>query len=679
MTAAGTRHRVAQLFGALGFLAMVSLLGLLTWKLTPPEGPPLSRPRRGLARAQMPEDANLVLITIEGLRVDRLGSYGDAPLSPTPYLDRLMGEAFRFEQATTPVPLSFPSHAALMTGISPIHRQELVQMGGTLPDGRATLAEILKSSGFRTAAFVGSSAVGRAAGLARGFDRFDEPRAGDRPATIRFLAERPAAEVIGAARDWLDDNFRGRFFLWVELADPLPPHPAVAPRPLLRARPPYDAEVEQADAEIGRLLARLSSLGVMGHTLVAVVAVHGVGLGEHGETGAGFQLYDTTVRVPMALRLPGAVARDRSIPEQVRLFDLMPTLLDLLRLAAPEAPDGVSLVPLLDPGGEIPPLPVIAQASAAEEFLGAAAVRSIRAGGYKLIEGRGDELYDLRRDRSEARNLAPSEQARVAELHHDLEAAWPAGPGSTEESPAALILPAATLLQAAPLLEEGIVALRGNDPARARRALEDARRLVEGRGRPAPPALLALIGAAVRLQGRPSEALRLDEDALGALDGKTPPLVALLQSEIGACRRLEGELPAALVAYRAAVAARPHDVDDRCALAEVFIESGQANEAIEELRAGLARAPGQPQLLAVLGRALIATGEPQAAVGPLLEAVRNAPWLNRPWFDLAQVYEALGRPAEAARTYQYFLTHEPESENPLRTEAAGRLRVLQPG
>lgn len=682
MTAATARHRVAQLLGALGFLAMVALLGLLTWKLTPPEGPPLARPRRALARAQMPEDANLVLITIEGLRVDRLGSYGDAPLSPTPYLDRLMGESFRFEQATTPVPLSFPSHAALMTGISPVNRRELVQMGGTLPDGRATLAEILKSSGFRTAAFVGSSAVGRATGLARGFDRFDEPRAGDRPATVRFLAERPAAEVVGAARDWLDDNFRGRFFLWVELADPLPPHPVVTPRPLTRARPPYDAEVEQADAEIGRLLARLTSLGVMGHTLVAVVAVHGVGLGEHGEVGAGIQLYDTTVRVPMALRLPGAVAHDRSIPEQVRLFDLMPTFLDLLRLAAPEAPDGVSLVPLLDPGGELRPLRVIAEAPAGEEFLGASAVRSIRAGGYKLIEGRGDELYDLRRDRGEARNLAPSEQARVAELRHDLEAAWPAGPAEPAgagEAPVAPRLPDATLLQAAPLLEEGIVALRGNDPARARRALEDARRLVEGRGRTAPPALLALIGAAVRLQGRPSEALRLDEDALGALDGDASPLLAPLQSEIGACRRLDGELPAALVAYRAAVAARPHDVDDRCALAEVLIESDQAKEAIEELRAGLARAPAQPQLLAVLGRALIAMGEPQAAVGPLLEAVRNAPWLSRPWFDLAQGYEALGRTAEAARTYQYFLTHEPDGENPLRTEAAGRLRALQPG
>jgi tetratricopeptide (TPR) repeat protein len=379
------------------------------------------------------------------------------------------------------------------------------------------------------------------------------------------------------------------------------------------------------------------------------------------------------------------VAHDRSIPEQVRLFDMMPTLLDLLRLAAPEAPDGVSLVPLLDPGGELQSLPVIAEASTAQEFLGAPAVRSIRVGGYKLIEGRGEELYDLRRDRGEARNLAPSEQARVAELHHDLEAAWPAGPAgaggseSAEESPATPPLPQATLLQAAPLLEEGIVALRGNDPARARRALEDARRLVEGRGRPAPPALLALIGAAVRLQGRPSEALRLDEDALGALDGNAAPLLAPLQSEIGACRRLDGELPAALVAYRAAVAARPHDVDDRCALAEVLIETGQAKEAIEELRAGLARAPAQPQLLAVLGRALIAMGEPQAAVGPLLEAVRNAPWLSRPWFDLAQGYEALGRPAEAARTYQYFLTHEPEGENPLRTEAAGRLRALQPG
>ena len=687
---AAARMRLVQAGGIAAFLFVSGLLGLLAWRLTPPGGPPIQRPRPGLVRSQVPEEASLVLITIDGLRTDRLGSYGEAPLSPTPHLDRVVSEGFRFEQAISQAPASFPSHAALLTGFSPVGREGLLAIGGTLPPERVTLAEILRSSGFRTAAFVGSSAVGRATGLARGFDRFDAPHASDRPATARFLAERPASEVIGAARAWLDENFRARFFLWVQVADPLPPHPPVPPRPLGRPRDPYDAEVEETDAEIGRLLARLSSLGVLGHTLVAVVSSHGLGLGEHGEASAGLGLYDEIVRVPMALRLPGVGARDRSIPEQVRLIDLAPTLLDLLRLAAPEPPDGVSLVPLLDPGGEGQPLPAASASLARRELLGAAPALSLRTGGWKLIEGEGEELYDLRRDAKETRNLASAQRGRVEELRRALAAIDPqfAAPGRAGSPPAAA--------GAVPLLEEGIAALRTGDAARARRSLEDLRSLLRGGapGRAEPPALLALLGAALRLQGRTGEALALYEEALAATmpapsvdpavapapaaEAAPSPLAGLLQAEIGACRRREGHLQAAVVAYRAAVAARPDDTEERQALGDLLTDMGLADEAIAELRAAMARTPADPSIQAVMGRAYLSAGQPSAALLPLQDALRSAPWLARPWFDLGQAYEALDRPEEARRAYQDFLVRV-RQDDPLRSQAGDRLRALQPG
>jgi arylsulfatase A-like enzyme/Flp pilus assembly protein TadD len=686
---AARRARLLQLFVGASLVVVTTLLGFLIWRLTPPEERRLQRPKRGVARGAMPEDACLVLITIDGLRADRLGSYGDAPLSPSSQIDRLASEGFRFEQAITPAPASFPAHAAILSGFSPVGRPDLLEPGAVLPPGRATLAEILKASGFTTAAFVGSAGVGRASGLARGFDRFDEPRAAERPATLRWLVTRPAGDVIEAARGWLDENFRHRFFLWIQLADPAAPRPP-AGRPG-RRRDPYDVELEITDAEIGRLLSRLASLGVMGHTIVVIAGSHGAGLGEHGEPGAGLALYDTTLRVPLILRLPGVSARDRSIPEQVRLQDVAPTVLDLLRLAAPETPEGVSLVPLLDPGGTVPPLAAVAATAWPRVFLGAPTRFALRAGGWKLIEGAAPELYDLRRDPSEAGDLARTQTARVGQMLHELGAALsPGGPDSAEASaqpgaPATGDRSRASGVAATPadtsLLDEGLSALRQGDGARARRAIEDLTRAVAA-DRPAPAGLLALLGAALRLQGRIPEALAAYESALAANEdasgtGGGSPLSGLLQSEIGACGRLQGRPEAALASYREAVAARPDDMDDRLTLADLLVESGSPDAAVDELRAALARAPDESNLLAGLGRAYLAAGQPAAAILPLQDALRVSPVMTRPWFDLGRAYEALGRPADALRAYQDFQARVPEPRDALFEQAAARVRALQ--
>jgi len=251
-----------------------------------------------------------------------------------------------------------------------------------------------------------------------------------------------------------------------------------------------------------------------------------------------------------------------------------------------------------------------------------------------------------------------------------------------------------------PLLEEGLAALRAGDGARARRALEDLKALLQaGAGRPAPPALLALQGAALRMQDRTAEALALYEQALadvqagralvgadfepaGGLSGAgiaPTSLAGLLQAEIGACRRRERQPEAAVVAYRAAVAARPDDTDGRLALADLLTDIGLPDEAISELRAALARVPADPAILAVMGRAHLAAGQPSAAILPLQDALRTAPWLVRPWYDLGQAYEALERPEDARRAYQDFLVRAQQPDDPLRALAGERLRELQQG
>jgi arylsulfatase A-like enzyme/Flp pilus assembly protein TadD len=700
-----SRARAALILGWLAMVAVAALFGALAWRLTPLEGSTLKRAKRGVDGGGIPENPSLVLITVDGLRVNRLGSYGDAPLSPTPHLDRLAAEGFRFEQATTPVPETFPAHCALMTGASPLATPRLLRPGAALPSDTATLAEILHASGYQTAAFVGAAAVGRATGLARGFDRFDEPRAGDRPATVRWLAERPAGDVLDAARAWLDDHFRARFFLWVQLSDPTPPHPADPPR-TLRHREPYDAEVESADAGIGRLLQRLASLGVASRTIVAIAGSHGAGLGEHGEHGNGVGLYDATLRVPMLLRVPGLTVRDRSIPEPVRLFDLAPTLLDLLKLRAPRPMEGTSLLALLDPEGTAPPLPARSEAVLSSNWIGGEASVALRAGGFKLIRGTSLELYDLRRDPGETRNLALVQNEKVAELAR----LWP----EAFEAPRAVA--EATPAGATALLEEALAALRWAEAPRAWRALEDLRALLaRGADGPLPPGLLALQGGALRMQGQIRPALDLYEKAierLGAVEmtavathGDAPvgpaapsaagasgiaataraatpepesidPLRGLLLAEVGACRRLLGDGPAAVEAYRQAAEVRPDDVENRLALAEALLEAGRSEEAIDELRASLSRAPGEPDLLAGLGRAQVAAGQADAGLRSLQEAIRAAPWLHRPWLDLGGAYEALGRVDDARRAYQDVQART-DPDDPLHRQAAERERALR--
>jgi arylsulfatase A-like enzyme/Flp pilus assembly protein TadD len=676
MTRGAVRMRLGQVGGVTALLFVVLLLAVLGWRLTPPEGP-AHRSRLRLPRHHNPAEANLVLITLDGLRVDRVGVYG-APLpSPTANLDRLSREAYRFEQAITSSPCSLPAHAALLTG-QPATLPGVSPLAALLPADRPTMATILKAAGFRTAAFVGSGAVGRWTGLAQGFDTFDEPE-GAMPDPIRALEGRPARAVVDAARRWIDDNYRRRFFVWLQIADVGDPRHAPAEFER-RFRDPYDARVASTDAEVGRFLDRLASLGVLGDTVVAVVAAHGAGLGDHGEQGSGAYLYDSTVQVPWLLRVPESEARDRSIPEQVRLLDLLPTLLELLGVESPPLA-GVSLVPLLDPGGSLPPLPALSATNEIETFLGGPPLRALRREGWKLIEGGGDAIYDLRRDPGELHDLSASLPQRVAELR----TALPSGGSEPQAGPSASRLPDPSQIE---LLESALLALRAGDGGRAERSLRrlDALTGVSAvYGPDGPPALLSLLGAALRLQGRPEEAAPIYAKAIAALvratqNGATADggLEGLLRSDRGACLRLIGDRDGALQDYRQAITLLPEDARSRDALADLYLEAGKTDDAITEYRAALARAPGDATILAGLGRAYLATDDVAAARSLLQEALRSGPAPPRAYFDLGRACEGMQRGREAADAYREYLQRAPPDAAD-RAAAAERLRRLEPG
>ena len=363
---------------------------------------------------------SIVLVTIDTLRADRLGAYGGKAV--TPFLDILAREGALFENVFAQSPLTLPSHASILTGTYPTYHGVRDNGRFQLSQDQETLAEILKSSGYQTGAFVGAFPVDSRFGLAQGFDFYDDSMGRSR-SRVSF-PERPASEVVGSARKWIAGREGSLYFAWVHLFDPHAPYRPPDPFPA-----GYEGEVAYVDATVKELLAAVSD-----ETIVAVTADHGEGLGEHGESTHSLFVYDSTLRVPLLLRGPG-IAAGTVVEEIARSIDLVPTILDLIGMKGrcPRC-QGRSLAPALE-GAELPQEPSYAETYFPRLNLGWSELRSLRLGGWKYIEAPEPELYEVATDPGETRNLASENPEKLRELAAELERLEDAtaGTGSTEQ------------------------------------------------------------------------------------------------------------------------------------------------------------------------------------------------------------------------------------------------------
>lgn len=371
---------------------------------------------------------NLLLLTLDTTRADALGSYGETP-SKTPRLDALAAESLRFTQAITTAPYTGPAHASMLSGLVPPRHGLRDFLGQSLPGSVDTLAEILRRAGYETAAFLSAYVLDPRYGLNQGFDTYESvapPRRG------RRFSRRPGGVTAGLAEDWL----RGRsgdapFFLWIHLFDPHHPYEAppafraplpADPRAAVRQR--YLEEVRYMDSVLGGIFDSLAALGLWDDLIVVAVGDHGEMLGERGLAPGTHSpvLYDTTLRVPLLLRAPGRVepgVEDR----QVSVVDVFPTLLGLAGQPVPPGIDGMRL----DVPEASRPRAAYSEtlyASFPERAAPGEELASLRYAGWKLLMGPDrEELYDLRADPQESRNLASSQPDRVASLSSRLRAA----------------------------------------------------------------------------------------------------------------------------------------------------------------------------------------------------------------------------------------------------------------
>jgi arylsulfatase A-like enzyme/Tfp pilus assembly protein PilF len=349
------------------------------------------------------KDLNLLIITVDTLRADHVGIYGYKKIN-TPNIDNLGEKGVIFTQAFCHVPLTLPSHCSLFTGTLPVFHG-VRDNGYRLPSFNITLAEIIKRKGYQTAAFVGAFPLDSRFGLNKGFDVYDDLYGSKNLIRDLSFIERRAEGVNKKAIEWITRNKNSRFFVWVHYFDPHTPYEPPPPFKHEYIGREYDGEIAYTDHSIGKLLDKLNELKLVEKTLIVLTSDHGEGLGDHNEMTHGIFIYDSTLRVPLIFYNPALFPKSRIVSEQVGLIDVMPTILDLMGLPRSPKIQGKSFRPSLLKEKSNSNDYCYIESVAAMMDRNWAPLQGVRTGDWKYIDAPLPELYDLKSDPKEKKNI----------------------------------------------------------------------------------------------------------------------------------------------------------------------------------------------------------------------------------------------------------------------------------
>ncbi|MCI0621475.1 MAG: tetratricopeptide repeat protein [Acidobacteria bacterium] len=368
---------------------------------------------------RLPTFPSILLITIDTLRADALGCYGNNKVR-TPNLDRIAREGVLFKNAYAQTPLTLPSHCSIMTGTYPMTHRVRDNSGFVLSKGSTTLPEFLQSERYVTGAFVGSFVLDSRFGLNQGFGDYDDriPVVSGERATE--TAERRADQVAMAATRWMERYSAQPFFCWIHLYDP---HTPYAPPDSYRKQYPQDlyaGEVAFTDSVIGSLIQFLDAKNLYQKSLIIVTGDHGESLGEHGESTHGFFIYDSTLRVPLLIKLPGNEAAGMVLQHLVQSVDILPTVVECLQMKTPREVQGRGLLALIRNKGSAWSNDLYSETYYPRLTFGWSELRGLRHDRYKYIEAPEPELYDLELDPAESTNIIGRNTALDSQLRRQL-------------------------------------------------------------------------------------------------------------------------------------------------------------------------------------------------------------------------------------------------------------------
>ncbi|MCK4916073.1 MAG: sulfatase, partial [Candidatus Eisenbacteria sp.] len=236
------------------------------------------------------QDLNVILLSLDTTRADRLGCYGYEH-AETPAIDEFAKGGVRFARAKTHVPITLPSHSTVFTGSTPVVHGAHHHSSILADEGNETAAEILRASGYTTAAFIAASVLDHSFGTDQGFEHYADDL-GFEGSLGAARVERRADEVLLEARQWLDDKADGRFFAFIHLYDPHLPYRPPSPYDRRHRGRPYDGEIAYMDSEVGNFLEYLERSGLRENTLIVIFGDHGESLGEHGIEGHSAFVYE---------------------------------------------------------------------------------------------------------------------------------------------------------------------------------------------------------------------------------------------------------------------------------------------------------------------------------------------------------------------------------------------------
>jgi len=406
------------------------------------------------------QSPSVLLITLDTVRPDHLGCYGDAAIE-TPAIDGLAAVGVRFENAYAQAPITLPSHAVIVTGTYPMFNGVRDFTSPGLPANIPTLAEMLRRKGYRTAAFVSSYALSSVWGLNRGFDVYDEDL-GQAPGRTNdiFLSVRRGDRTVDRLLAWLMQAGSAPFFVWLHLYDAHSPYRSPEPYASKCAAHPYDGAIAFDDAQVDRVLARLKELHRFSATTVILLSDHGESLGEHGEQEHGFFIYNATLRVPLSVKLPegdgstgygtrdtgsamvthpeSPTPRPRVITTPVGTVDVAPTIAQVCGITAADTRSfqGRSLLTTLSPVAGRDDPSAYAETYYPRDSFGWHELRGLVNAHFAYIDAPRPELYDLQRDPGERHNLASSNASLTASLQEKLEGVERKYAGQASSKPA---------------------------------------------------------------------------------------------------------------------------------------------------------------------------------------------------------------------------------------------------
>ena len=642
---------------------------------TPPAGTAAPKADATQIPGKGAESPNIILITLDTTRADRMGFLG-SKRGLTPNLDALAQESAVFTRAYSQVPLTTPSHATILTGTYP-QFHGVIDFQIALPKDVPYGPEIFHGQGYKTAAFVGSMALAPgtiAPGFERGFDTYNadfHPEAlgrnyyhkKDRNRTV----ERSGDEVVALALEWLAQQPKGPFFLWIHLYDAHAPYEPPEPYATRYASEPYDGGIAYEDAVVGKFIEQLKARKLYDGAVIAAMADHGESLGAHGEDTHGVFLYDETIHVPLLVKLPHGTGR--RIENRVELVDVMPTLLGAAGITVPAAMQGESLLGLVkaDDAAMVAwrDRPAYAQADYPHLTYEWSALQSWRTGKYLYVQAPRRELYDQTVDAKAEHNLATASPAVADTLAAKMEGFRDKTTSHREASKVAVDPAAEQKLAALGYMassgDSSKSSDQGPDPKDRVAALHLIEKLPtvleDGRFEEAVPILLKLIvmepnmSQTFRKLAGCYMALRQYEKAIPVLRHALELYPDNIGVEMNLAKALleTRDFDGAATVSKDVVERAPLRLTAHTFLQRAYFESKHYSEAIKACEELLVDLPDDYDSNLILGLSLAQSGEREAAVPKLEKAAKVRPRAPQPYMALAVVYAKLGQAADAER------------------------------